>query len=245
MNQQIYIFIALGIILIVFLIYYFLMKPSTGLIQFVDLNVSNTALVSNSLPVINSTNYTYCMWINANTWTNNQKYLIYRGGHTSGKYPPDTTSVAPKSVYDFLLRLDNTEPKLYCSFGPTTSNTLKEYTLTAHFPIQKWVCIAIVLDGMNLDFYMDGKLAYSTKMSYLPIASTNNINFGNPSNNNTYIKNDIFIANFNILNYPFDPNTAMSYYNSGSGQSSSMTSNYQANVSLLRNNTPYVSLPLF
>ena len=212
--------------------------PSTGLIPFIDLNKSNKSLLSTSLPTINSTNYTYCMWINVNTWTNNQKYLIYRGTCTT------CPSNDPSKNYTFLLKLDNNKPHLYCSFGSTNTTGFIEYTLTSHFPIQKWVCIVIVLDGMHLDFYMDGKLSYSTSMSYLPITASNNINFGNPSTGNTYIANDIFIANFNILNYPFDPNTAMSYYNSGSGQSSN-TDNYNANLSLLRNNTPSASISLF
>ena len=236
-----YIFIALGIIFFIYLLYYFFIMPSTGLIPFIDLNKSNKSLLSTSLPTINSTNYTYCMWINVNTWTNHQKYLIYRGTCTSS---PCTETDASK-YYTFLLKLHNTKPILNCSFGSSSTGIpVSTYKLTSNFPIQKWVCIVIVLDGMHLDFYMDGKLSYSTAMTYLPISASNNINFGNPSTGNTYIPNDIFIANFNILNYPFDPNTAMSYYNSGSGQSSN-TDNYKANLSLLRNNTPSASISLF
>ena len=256
MSKQMYIFIALGIILVLLLIYYFYLLPSTGLIPFVDLDTSNQPLSLVSLPVINSTNYTYSMWINVNTWiNNNQKYLVYRGssngygaisdGNTI--YPSNDSTPGYKHPYEFLLRLDDNNSTLYCSFGTSDSagSSFKEYILTSNFPIQKWVCIAISLDGMNLDFYMNGKITYSTKMNYLPVAPSNDINFGNPKTGNNYIKNDIFIANFNILNYPFDPNTAMSYYNAGSGQSNSPSNDNKAKLSILRNNTPSASITLF
>lgn len=262
MDNQNIIFLLIGLIFVLFLIYYIFIKSSSGLISFVDLNNKNDYVSINSLPASSSTNYSYSSWINVNTWSNNKKILFTRNNIDYTKYVAynnkinpvvnqniityNHTDVASSPMYDFILRLDDKTPTLYCSFktpSASSSHIAYEYILTKNFPIQKWTFVVIVLDGINLDFYLDGKITYSVKMLDIPSPTSANLFFGNNSSSN-YLANDIYLANVSVWNYSLDPQTVWRQYIGGSGQSSP-TNNYKMQISASQDNNKYklVSFP--
>ena len=65
-------------------------------------------------------------------------------------------------------------------------------------PVQKWVHIALVQDGVHVDLYYNGKIYASTKLPNIPTVSNKFLYLGNKNNNfNGYLYH-LEYANINL-----------------------------------------------
>jgi hypothetical protein len=133
----------------------------------------------------------------------------------------------------------------------TTSGDLK-YTLrdeaatdtakiiTSNYPLQKWVCVSVSVDNTVVDTYVDGKLVKSQKTDGEPKVptKTSQIKFGT---------GDIYIAEFERLPNPIDPQTAWDRYMAGNGGSyiSNAFAAYGANLILTKDQVDMKKYALF
>ena len=131
----------------------------------------------------------------------------------------------------------------------TTSGDLK-YTLrddtdtakiiTSNYPLQKWVCVSVSVDNTVVDTYVDGKLVKSQKTNGEPNkpTKTSTIKFG---------QGDIYIAEFERLPNPIDPQTAWDRYMAGNGGSyiSNAFAAYGANLILTKDQVDMKKFALF
>lgn len=131
----------------------------------------------------------------------------------------------------------------------TTAGDLK-YTLkddeetakiiTSNYPLQKWVCVSVSVDNDVVDTYVDGKLVKSQKTSGSPKVptKTSQIEFG---------QGDIYIAEFERLPNPIDPQTAWDRYMAGNGGSyiSNAFAAYGANLILTKDQVDMKKYALF
>lgn len=113
--------------------------------------------------------------------------------------------------------------------------------ITSNYPLQKWVCVSISVDNKIVDSYLDGKLVKSQKISDMDTHTPNNnslISFGT---------GDIYIAEFERLPYPIDPQTAWDRYMAGNGGSyiSNAFAAYGANLILTKDQVDMKKYALF
>lgn len=134
----------------------------------------------------------------------------------------------------FKLEITNTG-NLQFDISGNTSN------VTSNYPLQKWVCVSISVDNKIVDSYLDGKLVKSQKISDMDTHTPNNnslISFGT---------GDIYIAEFERLPYPIDPQTAWDRYMAGNGGSyiSNAFAAYGANLILTKDQVDMKKYALF
>jgi len=227
--------IILGIVLIVLLyaLYQYYYATTATLVTTADLNITNPPIA----PVANasSVRYAYGLWIYVHSWNNTQSKTIFsRDGNMS-------------------LLLDTTTLKLSCSIYMSDGN-YAGISITDNFPLQKWVYVILSVDNQFLDIYLDGKLVKSTRLYKPSTSSSGPIMPATPPGDATPVilgkpnfKFDAQIAKFQKFAAPVDPQTAWSNYVSGSGVSTSLMSanNYNAKLSILKNNAEYTKLSLF
>ena len=112
--------------------------------------------------------------------------------------------------------------------------------ITSNYPLQKWVCVSISVDNNIVDSYLDGKLVKSQKIDI----STNK-----PDKNSkiSFGTGDIYIAEFERLPYPIDPQTAWDRYMAGNGGSyiSNAFAAYGANLILTKDQVDMKKYALF
>jgi hypothetical protein len=225
-----FVVILLGIIVILLLYYlyttYFV--TSSKLSSYLDLKTSNTAIPYNTLASKNSTRYSYGVWIYVNSWNSNkEKTIIKRSGATT-------------SDPDFKLAIGESTPTLTCTIAKTKTSDPGEssFLITNNFPLQKWTYVIVSVDNSIVDFYLDGKIVKSTKLSYMPKLSTSNIEIGDT----TYP--DIFLASLNRWPTPIDPQTAWNNYLKGTGISSTSTGT-NLKLSVLQDNITQKTFSLY
>jgi hypothetical protein len=222
-----YVVIILGII-IVFLLYYIYiwMNSATTLQSSASLLDSNPPITSLKNPT--NLNYAYGIWLYVNTWDNSiQKNIISRSNN-------------------FTLYLDQSTPTLKCDIKLTDS-TVQTITITNNFPLQKWVYIIFSADSQIVDFYLNGKLVISQKLTNMPKvpsdASTSPLVLGGT---NTW---DARVANLIRTTHPMSPeevmNNYISGYNSVSGGGIFSMNSYNANLKVLKNGEIFADTKLF
>lgn len=222
-----YVVIILGII-IVFLLYYIYiwMNSATTIKTSANLSDANPAITLLNDPT--NLNYAYGIWLYVNTWDNSiKKNIISR-------------------IDNFTLYLDQSTPTLYCdiSLDDTTTQTI---TITNNFPLQKWVYIIFSADSQIVDFYLNGKLVISQKLTNMPKvpsdASTSPLVLGGT---NTW---DARVANLIRTTHPMSPeevmNNYISGYNSVSGGGIFSMNSYNANLKVLKNGEIFADTKLF
>jgi len=222
-----YVVIILGII-IVFLLYYIYvwMNSAKTIKTSASLNETNPAIGSLKDP--STLNYSYGVWLYVNTWDNSiDKNIISRSNN-------------------FTLYLDKTTPTLYCDITLTDS-TVQKITVTNNFPLQKWVYIIFSSDSQIVDFYLNGKLVISQKLTNMPKvpsdATTSPLLLGGT---NIW---DARVANLIRVTHPMSPEEVMSNYitgfNSVSGGGIFSMNSYNANLKVLKNGEIFADTKLF
>ncbi len=213
--------IVIVLIIVIVLLVFFLYRASSSKSSsstLYNLNNTNTAISNSDISSPASAKFSYEGWIYVNTWSNTATKTVYYAG---------TSTTATSSSNLIRLYLDTTTPTLYCKFNSTNSNMENPaISITANFPIQKWVYVIVSVDSQIVDCYIDGKLVKSQKLQYLPDTSgTYNINFGSF---------DAYLTGFKRNKDVINPQTAWSNYMSGNGYSSG--SNYGMNIAFTKDN---------
>jgi len=145
-----------------------------------------------------------------------------------------------------IFEIDNGSGKYQFKLEVTTSGDLNyylnttKYIISSNFPLQKWVCVSVSVDNNVVDTYLDGKLVKSQKMEgtpYTPL-KTSKIVFGT---------GDIYLAEFERLANPIDPQTAWDRYMAGNGGSyiSNAFAAYGANLILTKDQVDMKKFSLF
>jgi hypothetical protein len=209
------------IIILLYILYYFFIKSSTITIGTqLNLNNSNPPILRTSLTNFTSLNSSYGVWVYVNSWNNTIDKPLFNFVNTLNNN-------------NLCLRLEKFTPTLYCDILDKQNITNKIH-VTNVFPIQKWVSIIISIDGSIVDIYINGKLVISKQINnVINFDNNNQITFGNGL--------DIMLSNFKKFNTPMDPSIAISYYNSGNGNSLSLSSlfsvaTYELQLSVLKDN---------
>ena len=222
-----FVVIILGIIIVFLLYYIYIWMNSTATIKTsASLNESNPAITSLKDP--SSLNYSYGIWLYVNTWDNSiKKNIISRANN-------------------FTLYLDQSTPTLYCDITLTDSTTQK-ITVTNNFPLQKWVYIIFSADSQIVDFYLNGKLVISQKLTKMPKVPSNAT--ASPIVLGAAKNWDARVANLIRTTRPMSPEEVMNNYISGfnsvSGGSLFRMNSYNANLKVLKNGEIFADTKLF
>ena len=82
--------------------------------------------------------------------------------------------------------------------------------ITDNFPLERWTCIVLSVNGSGIDAYMDGKLVKSQAVTMKTPSATSTIVEGTGSDN-------IYIAKFERVPTTIDPSVAWDKYITGNG----------------------------
>lgn len=215
-----YTLIILGIILILvlYVLYRFMVDRQTMVSSKVYLGDSPADVKFDTLANPSSARYSYNLWIYANE--------VDIAGDTI--FSIDTPKVE--------LKIDP-NGNLICDL--TDSSGTNSITITPNYPMQRWVCVSISVDSSVVDIYLDGKLVKSQTMS--------GITHPTESSKITFGTGDIYIAEFERLATPIDPQTAWDRYMAGNGGSyiSNMFSSYGASMILTKDQVDMKKFTLF
>ena len=170
-----------------------------------------------------SSRYSYNLWIYANTISG-----------TETIFSIDKSA----SPIKFELEITNTGNLQFKVAGVS-------YIVTSNYPLQKWVCVSISVDNNIVDSYLDGKLVKSQKIGEISDnkpTKTSKISMGKGDKTG-----DIYIAEFERLPYPIDPQTAWDRYMAGNGGSyiSNAFAAYGANLILTKDQVDMKKFALF
>ena len=215
-----YTLIILGIILILvlYVLYRFMSDRQTMVSSKVYLGDNPVDQTFKTLANPSSSRYSYNLWIYANA--------VSGSGDTI--FSIDTPKVE--------LKID-TNGNLICDL--TDSSGTQSITITPNYPMQRWVCVSISVDNNVVDMYLDGKLVKSQTMTGITHPTDSSIiQFGG---------GDIYIAEFERLATPIDPQTAWDRYMAGNGGSyiSNMFSSYGASMILSKDQVDMKKFTLF
>lgn len=233
-----YTFIILGIFLVIVLwvLYRSLMTPTSVVSTQTYLLTQPEAVKLSSLSNSNSMNFYYSLWIYVNNLS------------AANTRPVNNAQALANTIFYVA---DKNNEKIYLSLGVTPSTSLithillqgetevkgKGYEITPNFALQRWEHVIISVNQSYLDLYLDGKLIKSANLglnTQVPEV-TGNIHFGT---------GDIYIAGFQRIGNPMDPQTAWNMYLTGSGTTKSPL-NYGLSMTLSKNNTPESTITLF
>lgn len=153
---------------------------------------------------------------------------IYANELKSGEENP----IFKIDTHNVVLKITDTG-NLMCDISGNPS-----ITITPNYPMQRWVCVSISVDNNVVDMYLDGKLVKSQTMTVPKTNKDSTIKFGG---------GDIYIAEFERLATPIDPQTAWDRYMAGNGGSyiSNMFSSYGATMILSKDQVDMKKFTLF
>ena len=224
-----YTLIILGIILILvlYVLYRFMYDRQTMVSSKVYLKDEPADKSFEDLSNPESSRYSYNLWIYVVSLGSDQKIFEIDNGNRKYRFKLEVTTSG-----DLNYHL-NTPSKSY-------SGGEAKYIISSNFPLQKWVCVSVSVDNNVVDTYLDGKLVKSQKMEgtqYTPL-KTSKIVFGT---------GDIYLAEFERLANPIDPQTAWDRYMAGNGGSyiSNSFAAYGANLILTKDQVDMKKFSLF
>lgn len=216
-----YTLIILGIILILvlYVLYRFMVDRQTMVSSKVYLGDKPADVKFDTLANPSSSRYSYNLWIYANELTSEAT--------ENPIFMIDTDKVVLKITKAGHLICDLTD-----------SSGTQSITITPNYPMQRWVCVSISVDNNVVDIYLDGKLVKSQTMTVPKTNKDSTIKFGD---------GDIYIAEFERLATPIDPQTAWDRYMAGNGGSyiSNMFSSYGATMILSKDQVDMKKFTLF
>lgn len=223
------------IILFVYILYTYFYATKTTIMSTANLNVGNPAITN--IPQPQNANYAYGVWIYVNNLNSTGNVIFSRANN-------------------IVLYLDKNSPTLYCDIQTKDASKTTATMITNNFPVQKWCYIIVSVDGQFIDYYINGKLVKSEKkVDAIAIphdATAAPINLGNsgspaPKQYGTISAGafDAYLSKFQRWTNPIDPQTAWTSYLAGNGQSTFSLSQYNANVTILKNQVQQSQYSLF
>ena len=173
MNRFIKVAIAIGIIIIIFLIVRYLLKDSSKIKSGIndgknEYIIPATELESNN-GISNTNNFAYSCWFYVSDWNyryGEPKIILGRMGSKSSDETsiPNVSGLYPCPVI-LLGAVDNSVSVfLDCYPGidileeTTSTNSIVHNCTVRNVPLQKWVHLVVSVYGRTLDVYLDGKL---------------------------------------------------------------------------------------
>jgi len=201
--------LAILIVVLIIVLYIYFVKKSSTISSAANLNNSNPPITT--IQSGQSTRYAYGIWVYVNTWTPGNKVIFTRAGNITLSLASDT-------------------PTLNCTIEQTPGPS-SPITITTNFPIQTWVYIIISSDATIVDFYINGKLVNSNKLSGSPSvpAANSAITYGTGW--------DCYVAGFKNWTMPIGPQEAWDSYLTGNGNlMSNFFSQYGMQVSVTKDN---------
>ena len=151
-----------------------------------------------SLPINNSTNFSYSIWFNVSQWDEtSQKVLLQRSAGENNTFSPKITL----GEYENDINIE-----IATYDGVSGINTCK----VRNFPLQKWVNLIISLHGRTLDVYLNGKLVRTCVLAGPAQVSSNAQIQLTPNNGFTGQT-----SNLQYFTYPLNPQEAYNIYKKG------------------------------
>jgi hypothetical protein len=216
MNVALIILIIVILVIVLYLVYY--VSASSQVL--LDLNKTNAPITTDDILKPTSTSFTYSMWVYVNNWTTGSSKVICNA------------YVANDAGRRFKLYLDNNKPILNVDIltTDTGASPIKTVQITNNFPIQRWVYIAVSVEGPIVDCYLDGKLVKSQQLTYLPkMDGSYTINYG---------VFDAYLTKFLRIATSTDPQTVWNNYLAGNGFSSNSGPAYGFSFVLTKDQAP-------
>jgi hypothetical protein len=218
--------VALGIILLIvlYILYKIFSQKRPSLASARKLSGKKYEFTTLSNPT--SPNYYILMWVYVKNFDYNNDQILY-------------TLKQSSTILKLQLK---TNGNLQYSANDGSFNNIVN-----NFPLQKWTCIVISVDGnKTIDCYLDGKIVKS-KQETTALTSTSTdsqIVEGDLVVNDIANDNDIRVATFKRIPQTMDPGTAWKQYIDGNGGSfmTKMFSSYGVSLRLNKDGTAHSSL---
>ena len=236
--------IVLGVILVVIILmslFSSFFSGSSTLVDNKNLMDGLEAISNDNLPA--SASRTYGVWVYMNAWDGTKNKMIFGRENDIVLFLDKTSAKLKCMIKPVATDIDTTATATRADGGTTSATDTEIVDITNDFPIQKWVFITIVIDsGSNVvDYYLDGKLVKSVKVSSTDVtaSSTTALKFGSG--------HDTYIAKFKRTTKAVGPQDVWNMYASGNPGSSiaSAMGNYNINMSILKDNAVSSSFSLF
>ena len=216
--------IILGVVIVIiifFLIRYYT-SGTTSLANHIYLKNTNTDISSNAIKNPSSILYTFGSWVYVNNFNSPGSFLYsYVGGSSGQSVRPVcfTLLLGGTSINGITIGKPNSPVLTAMVTSPTSPPNY--ITITNNFPIQKWVHIAVAVDTMYADCYIDGKLVISSPLKEQITKSITNpsITFVPPlpSSPPVITNPDIHLTKLTRWDYPLDPQSVYKEYYAGNG----------------------------
>ena len=214
--------VILGVILLVviYILYKVIKEKGKTVAARVDLAVSNDAMGMSKLVTPNSSRYYLMTWI----------FVENKAG--------EDDNIITISNSKLSIDLDSTSKLTYTLLSSGT------HTIMENFPLQKWVCVVLSIDGDVVDIYIDGKMTRSQKLATMPTAPTRDDEIGYTKLTST---SKIYLAKFERDAKPMDPSLAWNKYMEGHGGSyfSKLLSNYGASFTITKDDLDVRTFNMF
>jgi len=218
--------IILGVIIIIiafFLIRYYFFSTTT-LADKIHLSDSPADISLNDTLNPKSINYTFGSWVYVNNFSNAVLYS-YATTESSTTSTPLKFSLILGGVNMNMPSISGVKGVLnspvltaIINGGTATTSSYNTVTITNNFPIQKWVYVAVAVDTIYADCYIDGKLVISKPLSpQITVAPSipPMIKFTQPNGS----KPDIWLTKLTRWDKPLDPQSVYNEYSAGNGLS--------------------------
>jgi len=205
-------YLAIGLLVIIFIIVYYIYDYATNNTLTSGLSPLNTPLTVTYDKLINpnSLTYSYQAWFYLSSPTAGSTQLFYRG------------SIVKDSKSDFEVDINGQTLTLSAGRGGQNSTLNQVMSITSNFPIQKWTYLVINVYNLNtFEAYINGKLVKTINVTngsqLVPSSSTSSLTIGNQSLNG-------YVTKFIRLPSTLDAKTIWQNYLKGNGLSSLISS---------------------
>ena len=226
--------VILGVILliVIYILYKVIKEKGKTVANKIDLTVTNDKLSMSKLVTPNSSRYYLMTWIFVEQKVSQSDTMI--------KIQDSSNSAKVK----LSIELDTSSTLKYTISDSDVANTTT-HTIMENFPLQKWVCVVLSIDGDVVDIYIDGKMTRSERLAAKPDAPNKDDEIAyNKIDTDTSV---IYLAKFEREPKPMDPSLAWNKYMEGHGGSyfSRLLSNYGATFTVTKDDLDVRTFNLF
>lgn len=224
--------VILGVILliVIYILYKVIKEKGKTVANKIDLTVTNDKLSMSKLVTPNSSRYYLMTWIFVENKASQPDTMI------KIQESSDSSNVKLSIVLDTSSTL---------KYTIKDASTTTEHTIMDNFPLQKWVCVVLSIDGDVVDIYIDGKMTRSERLAVKPDAPNKDDEIAyNKIDTDTSV---IYLAKFEREPKPMDPTLAWNKYMEGHGGSyfSRLLSNYGATFTVTKDDLDVRTFNLF
>lgn len=223
--------VILGIILliVIYILYKVIKEKGKTVANKIDLTVTNDKLSMSKLVTPNSSRYYLMTWI-----------------FVEQKVSQNDTMIKIQQSSDSTVKLSiDLDTSSTLKYTIKDASTTTEHTIMDNFPLQKWVCVVLSIDGDVVDIYIDGKMTRSERLAVKPDAPNKDDEIAyNKIDTDTSV---IYLAKFEREPKPIDPSLAWNKYMEGHGGSyfSRLLSNYGASFTVTKDDLDVRTFNLF